>query len=192
MRRKSNLRIWARRLLADAEGTVILDTETTGFGRGDEVVQVGVLGMDGSVLFDSLVRPVKAQVHPKALAVHGIGEDVLVEERPLAEMADELAEVLRDKRVVAYNASFDRRLLRQSATVGECEGLLAVLRPLIWVDAMKVYARGGRWMKLGVACKREGVQVVAAHDAAGDARLLLGLLRKLAGGGQYLRDGGGA
>ena len=82
------LRRWARGLLADVGGTVILDTETTGLSGRDEVVQVGVLGMDGCVLFDRLVRPVKVGVSMGAFKVHGIGEAVLAGERPLASYAE--------------------------------------------------------------------------------------------------------
>ena len=39
---------------------VFLDTETTGLGRYDEIVEVAVVDLDGSVLINTLVRPASA------------------------------------------------------------------------------------------------------------------------------------
>lgn len=57
---------WARGLLAKHDGWLIIDTETTGIAPTDEVIQIGVLAADGSTVFDSLVRPHRATVHPDA------------------------------------------------------------------------------------------------------------------------------
>lgn len=186
----SNLRRWAQGLLADVEGTVILDTETTGLGSRDEVVQIGVLGMDGAVLLETLVRPVRARMNGKALRVHGIREEQLMRERPLNQIEPELVKVLQGKQVIVYNADFDRRMLRQSAMVAECNDLLQMLRPARWVCVMRTYARGGRWKKLSVACWEQRVEVKQAHDALGDCRLVLALLQKLAGVETMEVDGG--
>jgi DNA polymerase-3 subunit epsilon len=59
-----------------------------------------------------------------------------------------------------------------------------------WVCAMEAYAEfwgewndyhgNYRWQKLATACRQQGIGVVNAHDAMGDARMTLALLAKLA------------
>src|SRR5206468_1775674 len=53
-----SVRDWARSLL-ERNNWVILDTETTGFDRNAEVIQVGILSGQGEVVFDSLVKPLR-------------------------------------------------------------------------------------------------------------------------------------
>ena len=55
-----------------AGAALILDTETTGLGDEDEVIQLGIVDLEEWVLFNSLFRPT-IEVSPGALAVHGIG-----------------------------------------------------------------------------------------------------------------------
>jgi len=47
---------WAREVLANKKDYVILDTETTGLGCA-EIVQIGIIDLDGKILLDSLVKP---------------------------------------------------------------------------------------------------------------------------------------
>ena len=48
-------RSWIRALLLD--DFVVLDTETTGLGYADEVIEIGLVGPDGATRFSSMVRP---------------------------------------------------------------------------------------------------------------------------------------
>src|SRR5687768_16062348 len=70
---------WARAIIADPS-TVFLDTETTGLGRDAEAVEVAVVGVDGSIVLDTLVRPAQP-IPPEASAIHGI-LDVHVDAAP--------------------------------------------------------------------------------------------------------------
>jgi nucleoid DNA-binding protein len=54
--RKKAISQWAQQMLQQ-DGWVMLDTETTGLERDDEVIELAVIGKDGTVLLDTLVRP---------------------------------------------------------------------------------------------------------------------------------------
>lgn len=79
----------ARRWLADP-GTVFIDTETTGFGEADEVIEVAVVEASGRVLLDTLVRP-RLPVPPECTRLTGIGEADVSAAPPFREVYPRLA-----------------------------------------------------------------------------------------------------
>lgn len=112
--------VWAREVLDDP-ATVFLDTETTGlFGF---LVEIAITDGQGQVLLDTLVDP-RCEIEDGAAAVHGIGAADLVGAPTYAELAEQLWQVLRGRRVVIYNLVFDRdrilinEVLRAAAALG--------------------------------------------------------------------------
>ncbi|MDA0699796.1 MAG: 3'-5' exonuclease [bacterium] len=172
---------WIRALLLD--DFVVIDTETTGLGHGDEVIEIGLVGPDGATRFSSLVRPRSGRIPPRASAVHGITMDQLVDAPSFAEVYDAVLEHTHDRRVIAWNAPFDERLVRQSAVGwGRRERLRG------FECAMRAYAlaRGlthGR-AKLARAAGETGVLDGRAqsHRSTDDALLTLRVLMRAAGG----------
>ncbi|HZW28882.1 MAG TPA: 3'-5' exonuclease [Trueperaceae bacterium] len=161
------------------EGFAVVDLETTGLGRSDEVVEVAAVAADGTVLFESLVRPKRGYVPAAATRVHGLTMAHLVEAPPWPEVVDALADALSGYRVLAWNASFDERLAAQSSRVWSVE------HPLPGFEcAMRAYAvcrglsSGG--VRLSRAAVIEGVLVgEQSHRSAGDAALTVAVLRAL-------------
>ena len=70
MDRQARAREWAQWVLS-TPGIVIIDTETTGIGPCDEVIELAVLDTHGRVLLDTLVRPT-CPIDPGAARVHGL------------------------------------------------------------------------------------------------------------------------
>ena len=62
---------------------VYIDTETTGTGPNDSIIEISIIDQDGGVLVESLVRPV-GKISPGARAVHGITDD-MIKDAPLWE-----------------------------------------------------------------------------------------------------------
>lgn len=172
---------WIRELLLD--DFVVLDTETTGLGYGDEVIEVGIVGPDGATRFESLVRPRSGRVPPGASAVHGLTMDDLWTAPTFDEVYGSLLEATAGRRVIAWNAPFDERMVRQSAVAwGRRERLKG------FECAMRAYAvarglRHGR-AKLERAATETGVlsAVAQAHRSSDDARLTLQVLMRVGGG----------
>ena len=162
---------WAVRLAGD-ETVVYLDTETTGLGFDDEVVDVAVVGAGGEVLLDTLVRPSRP-IPAGASAVHGL-TDLDVAGAPTWDLVyPVLRAILRERVVVVYNADFDRRLVVQ--TCARCGFAEPAAR---WECAMRAYAdfhgepgRGGgyRWQPLERAARAFGI-APGGHRALADAR----------------------
>src|SRR5919112_4698297 len=99
---------WAHSLLSGGE-FVVLDSETTGLGNPIDFVEVGVLSSRREPLFDSLIKP-SCPIDPRASRVHGHTAESLAGERRFFEFYPDLLDMLWAKRVVVYNASYDRRV----------------------------------------------------------------------------------
>ena len=111
---------------ADRASFVVLDTETTGFGCKDVVLQMafGIFDVDGRLL-SSYNRiwslPPRVTISKRAFKVHKIsyrrlrreGLEAAPQMRAVRSVLAQLQE--RGLPIVAHNASFDARLLRQTA-----------------------------------------------------------------------------
>jgi DNA polymerase-3 subunit epsilon len=169
---------WARSLLSDRD-FVVLDSETTGLGNPIDFVEVGVLSSRGEPLFDSLIKP-SCRVEPGASRVHGHTTQSLSGERCFVEVYPDLLEVMWAKRVIVYNASYDRRVW--DAAVGRLGARAALARELApWECAMRAFAA-----YVGERSKRGGYKnqklVGGDHTALGDARATLRLIERMAEG----------
>jgi DNA polymerase-3 subunit epsilon len=176
---------WAHDLLQGE--FVIFDSETTGIGYDDELVQVGAIDQTGTVLLDSLVKPTRP-ITLKASAIHGLTAEHVAAAPGFPDVYPRLVSVLKGQRVVAYNADFDSRLLQQACWQYD--------RPIIeaprWQCAMERYAqyhgqwnrsrRSFTWLSLTAACAKERIKVSGAHSAVGDCLLTLRLIQRIAAG----------
>ena len=172
--------VWARSLFREADW-VVVDTETTGLDPSAEAVQIAVLSPAGETLLDTLVRP-SGPIPWGASRVHGITDAHVANAPTYAEVHAELERLLERRGVVAYNASFDERILRQTAARYGLRSPRAR-----WECAMRQYARwinewderkqDYRWHKLPVVA----LPGVKAHTASGDCRATLHVLRRMAG-----------
>jgi DNA polymerase III epsilon subunit-like protein len=98
----------------DALRPAFLDTETSGTRRFSEVIEICIVDEHGQTLFRSLVNPT-TEIEPMASAVHGLTHRDVKDAPRFLEIYEEVISYLRDRIVIAYNASFDIRLLKQTA-----------------------------------------------------------------------------
>ena len=166
-------RRWAVELLR-TDGWLLLDTETTGTGPAAEVVQVAVLHPSGATLFEACAHPQSA-VPAAAAAIHGLTDDLLRAALPYNAVHRVLALLLAGRRVVAFNAAFDARVLSQTAARYGLEPPDAN-----WDCAMLAYAcYMGEWSRERGDFKWQRLPA-AAHGAAADCRATLDLIRHMA------------
>ena len=160
-------RVWARELLGSNDA-LILDSETTGLGSSAEIIELGVIDMQGRVVFDRRLRPVGG-IDPRAAAVHGITLSLLAGTPTLCDLHADLVALLVRRRVVIYNAAFDQRMLMQSCRAwGLAEISMQTYCVMVQYAA---FLERKRWVGL------EG----GDHSAVGDCRAVLALLQQMAG-----------
>ncbi|MFI6513286.1 exonuclease domain-containing protein [Streptosporangium sp. NPDC050855] len=159
---------WARTCQQPGEA-VVLDTETTGLHG--VIVEICVLdACNGRVLLDTLVRPEGVGVEPGARAVHGITDAELADAPTWQQVLPDLLAAIGDRRILAYNADFDRRAV--AATHANAGLDPAVLpggdRWECLMEALSTWYRIGRWLPLD-----------GGHRARADALAALNVLRTL-------------
>ena len=166
----------AREILAQAPW--FLDTETTGLDGEAEVVELAVVDVEGRVVVETLIEP-RGTISGGAFAVHGIADE-MVRSQPLFEAvwAPLVEERLASRPIVAYNAPFDTRMIRQSLRIAG--------RPLVGIDnfhcAMALFTDFyGRRTRLELAAAHCGVEPDGRlHRALADADLTRRLVLAIA------------
>ena len=163
---------WASELLCD-DSVLLLDTETTTlYGQ---VIEVGVIDTRGRVLFEELIRP-SEPIAEEATRVHGLRAGDLLRAPALQDVADELAQLLRGRRLVAYKSSYDRTVLtREERRIGR-----PVQTAARWDCAMDLYSAWCGQLNADATCFRRQrpprADQRASHRAVDDCRRMLEML----------------
>lgn len=160
----------ARRLIED--NALILDTETTGLGEDDEIVEIAIVDAADTFEFSALIKPGKP-IPEAASAVHGIS-DAMVERAPMAaSLWPVIAGIIRDCHLLAYNSEFDGRMMEQTFGAAAYREWTCLMNLWMFFHGLK------RWQRLEIVCHNIGVQV-GGHRALGDAKAAREVLRWLA------------
>ncbi|MGY3854426.1 3'-5' exonuclease [Aeromonas aquatilis] len=165
----------------------ILDTETTGLDSEAEIVEISIIDQDGSVIFNSLVRP-EFPIPEEATKIHGITNDMVLCAPMWNEIHDEICRIVASKKLVIYNADYDMRLMAQTAAR---YGLSPVVAPNGVECAMLAYAefygdwnehkQSYRWQRLTNAAAQQYVEADGkAHRALADVKMTLGVIKAMA------------
>ena len=167
---------WARKLLSNKGSYVVLDTETTGLAAVDEIIQLAIVDLDGDVRFNEDIKPTKLKrISAEATAIHGLTMEKLADRQTFAEHEESIAEALKGKTILTYNAEFDRRMFLQTQRIAggflpkgdwECVMLQNARYVGQWSDWRNDY----KWPKL----------TGGDHSALGDCLATLKLLRQMA------------
>ncbi|MBA3447690.1 MAG: DNA polymerase III subunit epsilon, partial [Pseudaminobacter sp.] len=168
---------------------IIFDTETTGLdSREDRIIEIGGVELDNRFptgrSFHVFINPQGRQIHPDALAVHGIGDADLADKPAFGAIVDDFMSFIDGARLVAHNAGFD---------MGFVNAELARLgRPAIGHDrVIDTLALSRRKHPMGpnsldALCRRYGIDNSrrTRHGALLDSELLAEVYIELIGGKQ--------
>ncbi|QBK29267.1 DNA polymerase III subunit epsilon [Roseitalea porphyridii] len=91
---------------------IIFDTETTGLdNKADRIIEIGAVELDNRFptgrTYHVFINPEGRQVHPDALAVHGISNEMLADKPRFAEIIEDWFAFISDAKLIAHNANFD-------------------------------------------------------------------------------------
>ena len=138
----------------------IVDTETTGFGKNDRILEIAVVLMDGTEIINEWETLVNPERDISNSDIHGITSNQVSMAPTFKEISSNLASLLDDRIIVAHNISFDRRMLTQE-----------FLRVNMDADFGKGFCTlQATGMKLHVACENFQIKTETAHRALSDAR----------------------
>ena len=138
---------------------VVIDTETTGFGQTDRIVEIAAITLDPVTWepmdeYDTLVNPER---DIGARHIHGITASMVDTAPTFSEIIAALARRLHGATLVAHNIPFDARMLGYEfdrLSVGFDAG-----------SGLCTYKATGS--KLLTACKRYGIPLDIQHRGAG-------------------------
>lgn len=174
----------ARQVLA--LNPIFLDTETTGTGPDDVVIEVGIVNLDGIVLYDSLVNP-GMHIPEESSAVNEITDEMVANSPTWQDAWEDIETILEGHVLGMYNAEFDLRLLKQSCLQSGIPWTLNTNRSFC---VMNMYAAfygewnmrrsGFRYHKLENAGRMSKIPLPNSHHAADDAKLTAALFKYMA------------
>jgi len=144
------------------ENFVIIDVETTGFGKSDRIVEISAITVNAKTRevvdeFDTLINPLRDISNSN---IHGINASMVASAPTFEEIAIAFGNVVQGNVMVAHNISFDARMISSEfkrlgvdfdSGVGQC--------------TLKLTGS-----KLAEACERYGIELSNAHRSINDAR----------------------
>lgn len=148
---------------------VYLDVETTGLRDDDEVLEIALVAKDGTVLLDTLVRPVRTTEWKRAAKINGITPEMVFNSPTLDELAGKINKLIEGQHVRIYNAKFDSRYIDLSTA----EEVSCVMEDFSEFYGVKhEYYGGYSWHKLTDAAEYLRIDSLGgAHRALADAEL---------------------
>lgn len=149
--------------------TIVIDTETTGLHPelGDELLQVSIIGDDGSTIFDSLIHPIFATSWEEAMAVNHITPEMVKHAPYIGDVSDDLRRIIQSAdTIIGYNTPFDLDFIYQCAGID----ILAYTNIIDVMAEFKHFMQLDRWVKLTEAAAYFGFDWSAApaHNSLGD------------------------
>ncbi|GAA2462105.1 DEDDh family exonuclease [Streptomyces macrosporus] len=153
------------------DGYAVVDVETTGLARDDRIVSAAVYRLDarGNVV-DHWYTPVNPQRDPGPTWIHGLTSEMLADAPLFPEIAEEFAERLRGRVLVAHNAVFDWSMIAREYARARLEA--PVRQRLCTIALSKELGLPLANHRLETLAAHYGVVQRRAHHALDDARVL--------------------
>ena len=93
---------------------IILDTETTGLGNSDKIVEISMIelveGIKTGRKFHSFLNP-EINITKKATEIHKITNEKVENCKKFHQISEDIIKFIGDAQIIAHNAPFDRRML---------------------------------------------------------------------------------
>jgi DNA polymerase-3 subunit epsilon len=157
----------------------IVDIETTGGKYNEEkITEIAIYKYDGHDIvdkFESLINPQK-KIQKFVVNLTGITDKMVKRAPKFEEVAKRIIEITEDCIIVAHNASFDYRVLREEF---KALGYNYKRNTLDTVSLSKELLPNIESYSLGNLCKSLGIPIVNRHRADGDAFATVSLFELL-------------
>lgn len=98
----------------DTTKPLFFDTETTGGSKDDQIIEIAICDSERTLIVNTLIYTERTS-HPEAFKVHGNAPELLIGQPRFSDIQAAIVSLLKGRTLYAYNASFDVRMMRQSA-----------------------------------------------------------------------------
>ncbi len=153
-------------------GWAVVDVETSGFHPNQaRVISVAALALDADGRVEhSVVSLLNPGVDPGPTHIHGLTAEMLEDQPTFGDIAEELAELVRGRTLVAHNVGFDYGFLAAEADQARVE--LPIDTVMCTVELARRLDLGLDNLRLETLARHWGVTQTRAHDAFDDALVL--------------------
>lgn len=162
-------------------GFLILDSETTGLYRDDEVIELAIIDHNFNVLHNARYKPT-VPIDPGAERVHGISMNDLADRPAISDDYQKIKSILEGKLVAIFNAEFDVEKLSQSFSVHHLDNIKYETFCVMWQSANAFGSTNSYGtISLKNAFRHAGYdEFGGAHTALGDCVATLKVLQSIA------------
>lgn len=172
-----------------ADAPLFLDTETTGLGERDQIIELALVDAAGRIHFETRMKPT-VPIEPGAFAIHGIDDDALTSAPTWPEIAHQVKKLVAGRPVVIFNAEFDSRMVHQTCSAfGETSDWWEAVETRCAMSlAAKAFGATNRYGSISLATATSAAGVTwtgAAHSATADTLATVELVNAIAA---YRRD----
>jgi len=167
---------------------IVLDTETTGIGKGHRIIEIGAVEVIDRRLtgntYHQYINP-EREVDEEAFQVHGISDEFLSTQPVFSQIVKEFIEFINGSQLVIHNAPFDVGFMDfefslLSKLKKKTKDMCTVLDTLVLAKEM----RPGQKNNLDALCRSFGIDNSNRdlHGALLDAELLAEVYLAMTGG----------
>lgn len=164
------------------ENFVIMDTETTGNSHQDEVVEIGIIDMNGNVIYESYFMPEK-RFSQSAAAVNKLNKAFLksVKAPYFKDEWPKIVNLIKGYTILGHNLSYDKRMIIDTCKKYELDDVEAADLFTNYEDSKRI---AQNWMiasnyKLDDLSTMLGITWDETHDATDDCKMTLQFLQSL-------------
>lgn len=168
---------WCRKILTNKNKFLILDTETTGLGKRDIIIQIALIDMDENPIIDTLIKPRSRKTIPAdATKIHGITFNMLSNAPDFPAVFIDFKKAIKNKGLIIYNAAFDSRMIDQTINIERVKGKIdaqaycAMIAYSTYIGDWSDYHESYTFQKLPGG----------DHTALGDCKATLKIIKEMA------------
>lgn len=178
----------------DLTNVYLFDTETTGTGIGDQIIELGIInGVTGETVLQTFIKPLK-NIPQEATNIHGITNEMVADAPTWSELQPTILKLIYGHKLAAYNVDFDRRMILQTASLnGTGPDLMDYYRseleyaPCVMLWYAEYYGEPSwkagqfKWQKLTLAAQQQDIDIedLTAHRATSDCEITRRLINKV-------------
>lgn len=155
------------------EDFYILDSETTGLHHTAEIIEIAIINKKGETVFEQLIKPLYG-ISDEVIGIHGITNEMVLEAPEWHEIWPFLYELIKDKKILIFNAEFDVNMIFQSCHAWDMNTSNIELNTECVMEAYRLFCGSERWISLANA-----VGHWIDHRAKSDCQAVLDLLKKI-------------
>jgi DNA polymerase-3 subunit epsilon len=155
---------------------VVIDTETTGFGKTDRIIEIACVVFSGNQIIEEYSTLINPNRDVGKTQIHGIRPSMVTSAPLFSEIAIDILRILQNRVIVAHNLAFDLRMLKQEFEKIQID-FNAGRGVCTMTEVSRIYSAQNS--SLHKACEIFEIQQHDMHHALGDARATFELFQAL-------------